>query len=208
MLKKLSDEKLNEIIEAAISEFAHNGKEKASMKEIACRCDVSVGVLYNYYENKDALYNAALEKCFNDMKKAISINIHEAGSLNELFDLLIDTVYSYADEHADYLQLYFSLTQGGEEEASLLAGKFEALSAREYTQFIEKLQKERKIRTDIEPQTLAYLFDCLLAMLQFAAVVPYYKKHSEAYLQEAGTDRETLKQQVLSFLASAVVEEN
>ena len=43
-------------------------------------------------------------------------------------------------------------------------------------------------------------------MLQFAAVVPYYKKHREAYLQEAGTDRETLKQQVLSFLASAVGE--
>lgn len=208
MLKKLSAQKLNEIIEAAITEFAHNGREKASMKEIASASGVSVGVLYNYYENKDALYNAALEKCFENLKNVISINTHEAGSLTELFSRLVDTVYSYADEHSAYLQLYFSLTQGTEEEASFLAGKFEALSATEYTQFIERLQSEGKIRTDIGPQTLAYLFDCLLAMLQFASVVPYYKKHREAYLQEAETDRETLKQQVLSFLASAVGEEN
>ena len=129
MLKKLSAQKLEEIVEAAITEFAHKGREKASMKEIASASGVSVGVLYNYYENKDALYNAALEKCFENLKNVISINIHEAGSITGLFSRLVDTVYSYADEHSDYLQLYFSLTQGTEEEASLLAGKFEALSA-------------------------------------------------------------------------------
>ena len=103
MLKKLSAQKLNEIIEAAITEFAHNGREKASMKEIASASGVSVGVLYNYYENKDALYNAALEKCFENLKNVISINTHEAGSLTELFSRLVDTVYSYADEHSAYL---------------------------------------------------------------------------------------------------------
>lgn len=54
MLKKLTEEKLEEILEAGISEFAEFGLQKAGMNAIARRAGISVGVLYKYYENKDA----------------------------------------------------------------------------------------------------------------------------------------------------------
>ena len=46
MLKKLTEEKLSEILECGISEFAEHGFESASMKTIAQRAGISVGVLY------------------------------------------------------------------------------------------------------------------------------------------------------------------
>ena len=45
MLKKLTDEKLSEILEAGISEFADKGLGDTSMSTIARRAGISVGVL-------------------------------------------------------------------------------------------------------------------------------------------------------------------
>ena len=49
MLKKLTEEKLNEVLEAGIGEFADCGLHQASMNAIARRAGISVGVLYKYY---------------------------------------------------------------------------------------------------------------------------------------------------------------
>ena len=46
MLKKLTEEKLDEILEAGISEFAENGLQQTGMNAIAHRAQISVGVQY------------------------------------------------------------------------------------------------------------------------------------------------------------------
>ena len=46
MLKRLTEQKLEEILEAGISEFGERGLEQTSMNRIAARAEISVGVLY------------------------------------------------------------------------------------------------------------------------------------------------------------------
>ena len=53
MLKRLTEEKLEEILEAGITEFGEQGFEKTSMSRVAGRAGISVGVLYKYYGDKD-----------------------------------------------------------------------------------------------------------------------------------------------------------
>ncbi len=59
MLKKLSDEKINEILEAGISEFASHGMDRANTNVIAKKAGVSVGVIYKYYNDKEGFFFAA-----------------------------------------------------------------------------------------------------------------------------------------------------
>ena len=50
MYKKLNDEMLVNIMENGIDEFVEKGFAGASMKAIAGRSGVSVGVIYKYFE--------------------------------------------------------------------------------------------------------------------------------------------------------------
>ena len=60
MLKKLTEEKREEILEAGIEAFAESGLHGAGMADIARRAGISVGVLYKYYVNKEDFFHACL----------------------------------------------------------------------------------------------------------------------------------------------------
>ena len=49
MLKKLSEEQLERLLEAGVGEFALRGLAGTNMRTIADRAGISVGALYKYY---------------------------------------------------------------------------------------------------------------------------------------------------------------
>jgi AcrR family transcriptional regulator len=54
------DNKLNQILEAALQVFAHYGFRQATMEQIAGRLGMTKGSLYFYCSNKEDLYNQAV----------------------------------------------------------------------------------------------------------------------------------------------------
>ncbi len=54
------------ILDAAKRRFAHYGYSKTSMGEIAKDCDMSVGNLYRFFRNKEAIAIAGVEICFRE----------------------------------------------------------------------------------------------------------------------------------------------
>lgn len=55
------------ILESALREFAKQGYGLSSINTICDEGDISKGSLYHYYESKDALYLACVEKCFHSL---------------------------------------------------------------------------------------------------------------------------------------------
>ena len=51
-----------EILDVAERLFVEHGYEGTSLEQIAAGCGFSVGSIYNFFRNKDALYSAALER--------------------------------------------------------------------------------------------------------------------------------------------------
>ena len=51
-----------EILDVAERLFVEHGYEGTSLEQIAAGCGFSVGSIYNFFTNKDALYSAALER--------------------------------------------------------------------------------------------------------------------------------------------------
>ncbi|MGB9789244.1 MAG: TetR/AcrR family transcriptional regulator [Thermotoga caldifontis] len=60
-MSERSTEVRNEILNAAIEEFAENGYEAASTNTITRRAGVSKGLLFHYFKNKEGLYIACYE---------------------------------------------------------------------------------------------------------------------------------------------------
>jgi AcrR family transcriptional regulator len=67
-LEKTQSEIKNKILEAAHARFGQYGMGKTTMAEIAGDCDMSVGNLYRYYENKTEIGIDCCKGCFEEKK--------------------------------------------------------------------------------------------------------------------------------------------
>ncbi|WDR02898.1 helix-turn-helix domain containing protein [Devosia algicola] len=59
-----------QILEAARHEFAANGFEGATTDDIARRANVSKRMPYHYFNNKDGLFQAVLERTYAEIRDA------------------------------------------------------------------------------------------------------------------------------------------
>jgi len=205
MLKKLTDDKLGELLEVAISEFADKGLENTSMNAIAKRAGVSVGVLYKYYADKDDFFMACVKHCLHSMEEYIGGLTGKNEKLLDYARNIVYTAQSYAKEHADYIRLYHEITCNGNRMfAKELASDIEGVSSKLYVSLVEKAKAEGNVRLDMDPAHFAFFFDNLMMMLQFSYACPYY---SERYGLYAGKDilenESLLAEQLLLFLESA-----
>ncbi len=67
-MQKLKDEVRNRIIEAAVNEFSSSGYEKASMRDIGKAAGISVSNTYNYYRNKEELFESIIKPVYETVK--------------------------------------------------------------------------------------------------------------------------------------------
>ena len=73
------------ILDAAEEEFARNGLGAARTEAIAAQTGVTKAMIYYYFESKERLYEAVLERAFNDRIRAIqSISAENLGPTQAL----------------------------------------------------------------------------------------------------------------------------
>src|SRR5260370_9381863 len=69
----VSEERKNQILEAAIAVFARLGFQQARMDDIARQAGLSKGALYLYYTSKDAIITALLKYFFTQEFKRLQV---------------------------------------------------------------------------------------------------------------------------------------
>ncbi len=85
MAQILKEEIKNKILENALESFVENGYKKTSMKSIAQNSGIAVGNIYNYFKDKETLYDTIAIPVFNEIneiftdtiKKPIKLNVDE-----------------------------------------------------------------------------------------------------------------------------------
>lgn len=210
MLKKLSEEKLKDILEMGISEFSSRGTERASMSAIAKAAGVSVGVLYKYYQNKDDLFMACLKYSLTTLENVINTVIECDVKPLQRAEMLIRAVQRYAKENSKYNVMYHEITAGDNQKyAKALASEIETITAKTYSMFISKAQADGSIRQDMDPRLLAFFFDNMLMMLQFSYSCEYYKERFKIFCgDDVFDDEEKVVTELLKFFESAFTTEH
>jgi TetR/AcrR family transcriptional regulator len=205
MLKKLSEEKLAEILEAGIEEFAEKGLDGANVNNIAKNAGISVGVIYKYYENKEAFFQACLNKSLSILESVLHEVVESDDKLLVRAEKMIRSVQHYSRVCSNYVKMYNVITStGGKTYGQFYAKEIESITAKVYTRFIEKAIEDGDIRNDIDPRMFAFFFDNLLTMLQFTYCCDYYKERAKIYCgEEVLEDDEKVVTELLKFLESA-----
>ncbi len=205
MNKKLSEEKQKEILETATEEFGEKGLFRSSIRSIAQKSGVSVGVIYKYYSDKEDLFFACLDHSMESLSEVLSSAAEEADSLEDMCRELIHACVVYAEDHEAHFKMYHSITSSESgADADEMASRIESASAKLYIEVIEKAKEKGLIRSSADPAMLAFFFDNLLMMLHFSLSCDYYKKRMSIYL---GADRDTslLESQMLEFIMHGIL---
>ncbi len=201
-MKKLTDEKQAALLEAGIAAFARAGFHGASIGAIAGAAGTSVGVLYKYYENKEAFFDACLRHSLRSLEALLDRVTAEEGKLLDSARQLIRGLQAFSRTHPDHVRLYHRITASQGAAAVRLAGAIESVTARLYTDWITRAQAEGAVRGDMDPRLFALFFDNLLMMTQFTGCCDYYRARLAFYRDPPPSD-ETVEEELLKFLESA-----
>ncbi len=95
------------ILEAAAALIGEVGYEAATLSEVAARAGSSIGTLYQYFSNKEAVAQALRVRYGDEMAARWTPLVAEAArlSVEELVERLLVVMLGFLAEHPAYLQL-------------------------------------------------------------------------------------------------------
>ena len=206
MYKKLDDTSLTKLLEAGIDEFAERGLDKTVMSSIAKRAGISVGVIYKYYEDKDAFFLACVDYSLELLQHVMESVILNESDLRKCLENLVKDLIAAAGEHRNYYRMYHEITSGScGRYAAELAAKIESISAQVYTELLSKAEAQGRIAIKGDPRLFAFFFDNLLMMLQFSFSCDYYHERMKIYCGvDNAADPQAVGEAFVDFMGTAL----
>lgn len=102
----VSDERIPQILSAALKVFNRKGLAAARMEDIACEAKLSIGGVYWYYKGKDEVVLAIMDRVIDEDVAALTSLLNETGTVRER---LLGYVRATAKEGTEYLPLVYEL---------------------------------------------------------------------------------------------------
>jgi AcrR family transcriptional regulator len=93
------------IIEVATREFAENGLDGARVDEIADKTRTSKRMIYYYFDSKEGLYQAVLEKVYSDIRSREAGLKLDTLPPEQALRKLVETTVEYDDAHPHLFRL-------------------------------------------------------------------------------------------------------
>jgi AcrR family transcriptional regulator len=93
------------IIAVARREFSDKGLSGARVDEIAEQTQTSKRMIYYYFESKEGLYRAVLERCYAEVREIDSGIDLEALGPQEALRQLVSVTFDYHTQHSDFVRL-------------------------------------------------------------------------------------------------------
>ena len=202
---RIPEEKRNRIFDAAINEFATYGYMNANTNKIARKAEISIGSLFQYFENKEDLFLTTVKHCATIMKATLEeILVGEEDILVKV-EKLLRTIQRHSRENLNMIRLYNEMaTQSNSVIICEIVRDMETITAKLYAELIRKAQAEQDARTDCDPGMFAFLLDNIFMMLQFSYSCDYYRERFKIYVREDVFDQDDFViEQTLKFIKAA-----
>lgn len=117
-MQYLKEEVRNSIIKEALNEFKEKGYKGASIRSIAKKSNTSVGNLYKYFDNKEALYESLIGSVYNRLMDYINQfdEVEIDDKAEEIFYGLLKNVMDIFKDNSTELSILLNKSQGSKYE--------------------------------------------------------------------------------------------
>lgn len=93
------------IVEAAMTCFAQNGYAHTSIRQIAAQAGISTGLMYHYFESKEALLETVLENCMAILS-GVLLGAYKQGKAGERIPGLLWAMFAMLEEDQEFWALF------------------------------------------------------------------------------------------------------
>lgn len=160
----LPQAKRDAIIAAAVAEFACQGYQKASINTIVRQASIAKGSLYQYFDNKEALFFFIFERFTELVKRAVKEAA--AGEGEDFFAQVRQVLVAgidFIDRHPDFFQIYLKvLFEEDIPRRETLLARVRLFSREYFGPLCAAGQKRRAIRRDIPLEVVIFILDATL----------------------------------------------
>ena len=153
------------IIEIATREFAENGLDGARVDEIAEKTRTSKRMIYYYFESKEGLYQAVLEKVYTNIRaREAGLRLEELPPEKALRKLVESTV-DYDDAHPELFRLVSieNINYARYLKRSSTIREFNRSATDQLKAILERGYAEGVFRTKVDPTDLHMVISALSA---------------------------------------------
>ncbi|MDD4135537.1 MAG: TetR/AcrR family transcriptional regulator [Candidatus Shapirobacteria bacterium] len=102
--------KKEKIISAAISEFARDGFEKASIDAIALKAKVAKGTVFYHFKSKNELFEEIVTEAYKKLEKIVEKKIENLKTEREKIEKIIEIEVDFIHKYRDLFSVYLSDT--------------------------------------------------------------------------------------------------
>lgn len=144
------------IVEAARSQFGRQGYRATSMEAVARAVGVTKGALYRYFRSKSDLLLAVQDATREEAGRAIASAVRRQDLSQGFVDLLSD---AFKPEGRATLAFGFDLLSEAYEDAGVRRAILEDHrgDTRMLRELVHRLQRERRVPSDLDPDTVAFV---------------------------------------------------
>jgi TetR/AcrR family transcriptional regulator len=202
---KISQEKRDRIIDAAICEFAEHGFDSANINVIAQKAGISVGSIYKYFGSKEDLFLTVIHTGVETLKGVLDEITQSGDDLLIRIEKIIRAIQTYSRSNAQLTKLYNEMaTESHSDLVWKIVSDMEGATAGMYASMIGDAQKSGLVKEDIDPKLFAFFLDNLFMLLQFSYSCEYYRERMKLYVDPGILDRDDLVAgQLLKFIKGA-----
>jgi len=146
------------IIDAALEVFCEKGYANTRMADIAKRAGVSYGLVYHYFESKEAFFDNIVEKWWATLYEILEAEKSSSGSFQEKLENIIQFFLDTYSNKFYLLSIFVTEVSRSShyrtERGLARFRKFFAL----FDEIMSNGQKSGYFRNDISPHYLTYIF--------------------------------------------------
>ncbi|MCX5864033.1 MAG: TetR/AcrR family transcriptional regulator [Deltaproteobacteria bacterium] len=172
----LSPEKRESILRAAVSEFAEHGYQRASLNNIVKRLGISKGSLYQYFDNKEALFLHVFDHFTQQVKHYVKASV--AGNGRDDFFVVARQVLlagiAFIDGHPEYFQVYLKvLFERDVPRREELVARVRLFSLEYFGPLADRAMGQGLLRSDIPAHKVVFILDAMLDRFLQGYAQPY-----------------------------------
>ncbi|HEX2968202.1 MAG TPA: TetR/AcrR family transcriptional regulator [Bacteroidales bacterium] len=194
----IREEKRSLIMETALEHFAGEGYHKTTITHLAKHAGISKGLMYNYFESKEALLSAIIDKSMSEIAEYFDPD--KDGILTEdEFELFVRRYFKVIRDKVKFWRLYFQLMLQKEVREQFMvnySGKpeFKVRDQNKYTIFKTDMariisdyftRKKERMPEDYDPLIDLNMF--IYSMTGFATVTIYTETLDEKFFEKSIT---------------------
>lgn len=133
------------IINSALQEFSEKSYGEASLNTVCTAGNISKGIIYHYFRDKDELYLICVRECFDALTGYLTnVVTMDSASIEALLENYFDARIAFLGAHPVYLKLFCNVTMNP--PSHLLAyiaeitADFDALNISVLTKLLENVK--------------------------------------------------------------------